>query len=405
MVELRAVRSGTELLVYVSREYADRAGRFHFGEYPGWVEGTWILTRTIADGKAVRICYFPRTDPNVYLQLTPFAGDSGKTSAILIAYDAILAQGKTIPLSMDRLMTEKMDTVFALLGPSFPLRYTDPPPAAAYSDAQNLMRQIRARLPAMAFVDDGAQNEYGEFVYIRDGSRQVTPPPPLEKDHPYLGVTGGYNCSGFVKWIGDGLIYPLTGNYMQVAPLKAPFGDRGNSFTDPYEAMRDPWFGLDWTRNIASRLNAAYYSDDFASVANWEVRKAPFNRILARNSSGQTAQTAFPEYLKDAGFLTNGLKALLYTLAIDKPGQVYLASANNEVHAPTTKENPRGLPWMRQHHHVALLVPYFNEYGNFQVAVFESAAETTYKAFVSRYQNGNCENLVGIPTAGGFVPM
>jgi hypothetical protein len=61
------------------------------------------------------------------------------------------------------------------------------------------------------------------------------------------------------------------------------------------------------------------------------------------------------------------------------------------------------MPRTRQHFHVAVLVPYFNEYGNFQVAVFESAEETRFSNFRTRYPGHNI-NLVRLPVEGSFDP-
>jgi hypothetical protein len=59
---------------------------------------------------------------------------------------------------------------------------------------------------------------------------------------------------------------------------------------------------------------------------------------------------------------------------------------------------------MRQYFHIAALIPYFNEYGFFQVAVFESAAETSINAFRNRYAPGHYVNLVRIPLETAFDP-
>jgi hypothetical protein len=58
---------------------------------------------------------------------------------------------------------------------------------------------------------------------------------------------------------------------------------------------------------------------------------------------------------------------------------------------------------MRQHFHVAVLVPYFDQYGGFQIAVFESAEETRFSRFKARYPGHNV-NLVRIPVEGAFDP-
>ena len=105
----------------------------------------------------------------------------------------------------------------------------------------------------------------------------------------------------------------------------------------------------------------------------------------------------------NAGFGFEGLTPLLYTLAIDEPGRIYLAAVNNEFGSPVTPDNPRGLPRIRQYYHVAVLVPYFTERGVFQVAVFESAAETSFARFRTRYPD-QFVNLVRIPIEAAFDP-
>jgi hypothetical protein len=52
---------------------------------------------------------------------------------------------------------------------------------------------------------------------------------------------------------------------------------------------------------------------------------------------------------------------------------------------------------------VAALVPYFDEYGDFKVVVFESAAETQFNSFRTRYP-GHFINLVQIPVVNRFEP-
>ena len=111
----------------------------------------------------------------------------------------------------------------------------------------------------------------------------------------------------------------------------------------------------------------------------------------------------YPGFLPDAGFSFEGIHPLLYTLAIDEPDYIYLASVNNEIGPPATPDNPRGGIRMRQHYHIAVLVPYFNEYGNFRVAVFESAEETSFNRFKTRYP-GQYVNLVRVPVETVFDP-
>jgi hypothetical protein len=205
---------------------------------------------------------------------------------------------------------------------------------------------------------------------------------------------------------------------MEIPPLKAPFGNRGSSHTDLWEEWRDPFFGLDWIRNLASRAGTVLYSPSFASLKEIEVCHEPFSQIILRGKRNSVIYS-YPGFLENAGYGIEGLQALLYTLAIDEPGRFYLAAVNNERGPLSTPENPRGTPRMREYFHVAALIPYFNERGVFQIAVFESAAETSFNALKNRYlwlreevvdgelkiyPNGPHVNLVRVPVETAFDP-
>ena len=84
----------------------------------------------------------------------------------------------------------------------------------------------------------------------------------------------------------------------------------------------------------------------------------------------------------------------MYTLAIDEPGMFYLGAVNTEL-APK--------PRMPQYFHIAAFLPYFDEDGLFHIALFESAAETSFNRFASRYP-GHYINLVRIPIEKTFEP-
>jgi hypothetical protein len=306
----------------------------------------------------------------------------------VVLYDAFLVRALPIPVPFERLYDMPVDDALNLAGGRFPRRYFDPE-SGMYRDSRAFVGAVRSRLSELTFLDDGAMNEDGRFVFIdtleaQDGA-----------------VKGGVNCSGFAKWIVDGILRPRTGERLPIGPLKEPFGERGTAFTERWEE-RDPFFGLDWIRNLASIAGAALLSPAFGALEEIEVRECPFSQIIIRQSGGSTVNN-YPGYLPNAGFGTAGLHPLLYTLAIDEPGRVYLAAVNNEITAPVTEDNPRGLPILRQYYHIAVLVPYFSERGIFQIAVFESAEETSFAAFKTRYP-GQFVNLVRIPIDGSFNP-
>jgi hypothetical protein len=387
-VEVRSEAAGKEFMIILARELN--------GVFPGWAQGSWVLTRRMEDGQALRIRIFPRSDFNIYVQFRPFSAVSSTGGSPLdkcvmdvVIYNAYVVNALPLPVSFERLLVLPLEEVLALAKDQFPRRYFEPQPDS-YRDVRKFIAAVRERLGELQFRDDGALDENGRYVFINDLAAQ-------QQDR------AGLNCSGFAKWVVDGILRPVTGQRLSIGPLKAPFGDRGSGFTAPWESLRDPFFGLDWTRNLASIAGKVLRAPPFGDLAEIEVRDAPFSAVIRRERQGVTAQS-FPGYLPDAGFGIEGIHPLLYTLAIDEPGRIYLASVNTEMGAPATEDNLRGLPRMRQHFHVAVLVPYFNEYGNFRIALFESAEETQFNAFKTRYSNDHYVNLVRIPVEITFDP-
>ncbi|MDR2739658.1 MAG: hypothetical protein LBB68_07485 [Treponema sp.] len=377
-VEVRAEAAGDEFMIILARELN--------GSFPGWAQGSWVLTRRRDDGSPVRIRMFPQTDFNSYIQFRPFSAD--KCVMDVVIYNAYVVNSLPLPIPFERLFVLPLEEVLSLTNGKFPQRYFEPQ-VDSYRDVRKFISELRERVPGLSFRDDGAIDENGRYVFIKDLSIQPGEP--------------GLNCSGFAKWVVDGILKPLTGERLPIGPLKAPFGERGSGLTAPYEELRDPFFGLDWTRNLASIAGKVLKAPTFASLEEIEVRNAPFSAVIRREKQGAVIRS-FPGYLADAGFGIEGIHPLLYTLAIDEPGKIYLASVNAEIGVPITADNPRGVPRMRQHFHVAVLIPYFNEYGNFRVAMFESAEETQFKAFKTRYPSDHYVNLVRIPMETSFDP-
>jgi hypothetical protein len=376
-VELRAEAGQDEFMVILARELS--------GSFPGWAQGSWILTRRRDSGAVSRIRVFLRSDPYTYIQFRPFNADKCLMDAVL--YDAYVIRSLPLPVSLERLYTMPIREALDLAGNKFPSRYFEPY-MADYEDQRHFIAKVRNRLPELQFSDDGAIDQAGNYVYIETLGPQSS--------------AAGLNCSGFAKWLIDGILRPVSGELLAIPPLKAPFGERGSSFTGLWEELRDPFFGLDWIRNLASTAGTVLRSPAYGSLDEIEVRSEPFSEVIVRDKKN-SAIRSYPGFLENSGYGVEGLQALLYTLAIDEPDKFYLAAVNNEVGPPSTEANPRGRPRMRQYFHVAALVPYFNEYGVFQIAVFESAAETSFTAFKNRYPGHNV-SLVRIPMEINFDP-
>ena len=156
----------------------------------------------------------------------------------------------------------------------------------------------------------------------------------------------GLCCSGYAKWIADGYYYPLRKKnhsrlrYMSIQTLRKTYPFlRGNKSTFQYEQSREPFFGLDWTRNIANELAKEKYKQNFLY------------------NSFDVTHSFKGEYVKDRGFPIEKIPEILKEQTKLYPNRWYLVSINGEF-----GENPT----LIQHYHIAVFFPYFNKDGIFQ---------------------------------------
>jgi hypothetical protein len=407
-VELRVEASSKdEFNIVFARELKNsNSGANNIGNFPGWAQGSWVLTRRRDNGAAERIRIFLRSDPYTYIQFQPFSTDKCLMDVVL--YEAYIVRSLPLPVTLERLYTMQLNDVLNLAGNQFPRRYFEPKPDD-YRLQRQFIAKVRERIKGLEFADDGAIDQTGKYVYINTGQEQKG--------------RSGLNCSGFAKWLVDGILRPITGERLEIPPLKEPYGERGSSENPDVTTIttlwkqEDPFFGLDWIRNLASAVWSKLLSPAFGNLDEIEVRTDPFSRMTLRTRNNKT-EYSYPGFLENAGYGVEGLQALLYTLAIDEPGKFYLGAVNNEGGQPTTPDNPRGQPRMRRYFHIVAFFPYFNENGVFHIDVFESAAETSFSAFRNRYPynetvidgekrlfpNGHYVNLVRIPAEPAFEP-
>ncbi|MCL2196451.1 MAG: hypothetical protein FWB77_02425 [Treponema sp.] len=385
-VLVSAIEGREEFMVLFSRELirgTSIENRRATREFPGWAQGSWMITRRKDTGAGTLIRFFPRSDQNTHIQFRPF--DREKSLMDVVIYGAHVSRSIPVAAPFERLYTMQLKDILSLVENKLPLRYLEPDPLN-YRDSRRMIEQIRKNLGDLRFADDGAIDENGNYVFI-------------ETLRPQNPNRAGLNCSGFSKWLIDGLLRPVTGNRLAIEPLKAPFGERGSSFTINWEERRDVFFGLDWIRNLAARANETLRSASYRELAEFEVRENNFSSLVV-NENRTFVIHSYPGFMPEAGYEIHGLHPLLYTLAIDEPYSFYLAAISTEISTPSSL---RGTPRLRQYYHIAAIVPYFDEYGNFKIAVFESAAETSFGALRGRYP-GHHINLVKIPVSAEFNP-
>ncbi|MBL8967428.1 MAG: hypothetical protein JNG85_10475 [Spirochaetaceae bacterium] len=347
------------------------------GAYPLYGQGSWIVKRAADNGRFLQAKVFLRSDPGVFLRLYP-AGERSRLD--LVVYGGVVNREVPLPVPFERLLVSSMADIAAWSKDSVDWSLLSPRPGL-YAGIRRLAEGIRARLPGLRYAEDGALDAAGRAVLIASGAPQ--------------GVEAGLNCSGFAKWVADGLMGPVEGRWLDPRALAARDASRGrSSFTSHLEASLDPFFGLDWTRNLGKALAEARLPGRGQALDENDATLEPFSLFSVSNDpvNGGPPYDAYPSYEKGVGFETRGLKPLLYVLAIKNPGSAYFASISGV--------DATGL---RRHYHVAVLLPYFAATGEFKVDVFESAAETSLEALTRRAPK-DFAHLVRFETDSTFAP-
>jgi hypothetical protein len=330
--------------------------------FPLFSKGSYIIKRNRKNGKFIQVKIFYRNDPSCFVRIFPEG-----SRALMDAYleDTRIHENVVLPLSFEQIITASFSDIVEMSSAavSWDLMLAEPYPED-YSALQSMVSVIRDRLSTLPDADDGAMDRNGDFVYIENLSLQD--------------AESGFNCSGFVKWIADGMYRALTGTLLGIDELKEKhLSHRGNAWSIRYEDERDPYFGLDWSRNIAVRLMQADEDGELPDPEAADVKEA-----------------AFAEYIEDIGFPVPEIKTALFAAALKDPGYFYIGSLNREFGSD---------PPLHQHIHLAALFPYFDESGEFRLLIFERNRESSIESLVERYTNDYI-HLVRIKAQTLFEP-
>ncbi len=348
------------------------------------VRGTRVLFRRLSDGQPDSIRIYPTDDPAIYVRLRPSGDvDKGRSLVDLVILDVDARTGAPLGIPFHRLYGASFASIIEMTSASVPWNLVTEAGRRSF-ETEAAVAAVREGIKNLVYLDDGAFNERGEPVLIETGAPQ-DPKSILSarpKDRPSGDVYGGVNCSGFAKWIVDGIVRPRAGGGLKIGPLKDPTPAPSSFFVDPYVDERDVFFALNWTRNLA------------ASVVSLDTGRTVTSAEAAVDVTVEPL-SGLPPYMGNVGYRATALAPLLYHLAVTEPGHFYLGAVSRD----------RGDPPLRQYHHVVAFFPYFDESGRFTVAVFESAAETTLESFSARNSDAFV-NLVRVrlPDAGAFAP-
>jgi hypothetical protein len=314
-------------------------------KYPVWGRGNYIIKRDLRTGAFLQIKIFLQNDEMSYIRLYPL--DDKRTTLELTLYGQTLYDGIVLPVSLEELSVTSFARILFLTRDS--IRWERILTDASYPEWRATAALAAALDRDLAYLkesDDGALSADGRFILIEDGSES--------------GVEGGVNCSGFAKWLADGILLGRGRSLLTVEELKLPTDE--NRDDNPWSSARpdrDPWFGLDWCRNIAAALRTAEPGGRIGKPSDTDVRDVPFYT-----------------YRENLGYELENLKTLLYLLAVHDPGAVYLGAVNS----PFGKD-----PVLWQYHHVALFFPWFDGNGDFHLEVMETGERSSLENLKFRY--------------------
>lgn len=339
--------------------------------FPDTAPGNVVVWRDLHDGHIEQIKIFVSTNPSIFLRIQP--GVTGSLLSIFFRDNAHpLFRELPLPLSIERAAVSPISLIMNLSDARVDWHlFMDLPDQTVFGNLPALVMQIRSQLKFLPDAEDGAMDETGHLVRIATLPANGLP---------------GFNCSGFLKWLADGFYFPLmrdhgdngTASYLKIDDLKERQLDvRGNSESEAFEESRDPFFGLDWTRNIAAKLFEARTGKIGKNPEEWDVRALPLLN-----------------YVEDRGYAVNQLYLALYLSALKEPGSIFLGAVNGYW-------GKRPVLW--QYYHVLAFFPWFDDSGHFHCAVFERNIESSIESLEKRYPN-EYMHLVRIKALKDFEP-
>ena len=349
------------------------------GKYAFYMQGTWIFKRSLKTGDFEQVKIFLLSSEDTFMRIYPFGE---RTKADIIIFGAVIYHEVIIPLSFENLAVASMKTIINATNAVIDWNLFAPE-HVLYNNAKRLIENIRGRLPELAYNDDGAIDTDGSPRWIRT----------LELQQPPYGL----NCSGFLKWITDGMLFPYTGTLLSIREIKERMLDyRGSSFTKPFEELYDPYFGIDWVRALARSAWNVVNNTSQTDPLRHDVDEPTFSLMVNGTNpiSGGVQYRLVTQNFQDVGFEIQALVPMLYLLAVREPGNMYFAALSVRSKEP---------PYLRRFFHVAALIPFFTQEGIFTVAVFESAAETSIQRIVKSRQY-DFVKLVRMPITNQFNP-
>ncbi len=333
--------------------------------YPGDAAGSWVLIRDKRTGKPLRIRYYFLKNSEVFIQFTP----QGKIAlADLVIFGHYASRGVPTGMPFEKFYSASFEDVMTITETKIPWNYVliDP---QIYHSVKQMCAVIRENLPSITIIPDAMYDEKKELVYISTGKKIEN----IEKDDKsekklFL------SSAGFVKWIADGLVEPISGGILRREPLiKETVSVKDNGRQGILSQKYDLFFSLNWVRNLASAVVSVYSGKNYLfNQSGVDVTLNPFASSITEKGVANTVT-----FVENSGYTVAVLNSLLYVLAAIEPGTFYLGAIRGRDRTVS--------PEIMAFNECVAFFPYFLDDGAFACNVFMNGREMTLENFCYYY--------------------
>ncbi len=350
-------------------------------------QGSWILFRDKEKGNPLRIEWRFNADPEIYLQIRP---DTKKSFVDIVVYNSYAARSVPLGIPFDSVYTASFEDMKRWTKSSLPWSRVDVK-TGLFNDSLQIVGTIKENLPSFVFADDAAYNERGQLKSILSGKDfylKDDKDKPYKPNDPHKHFLSGF---GFIKWIVDGIVEPVTGYGVTIRDSVEPTIEYNN--VGKMGVMSQTWnltLALDWCRNLAAKAMSVRSTRDVDYKSGGVDVKNNF--FVADIIDGKFVNST--GYIQDTGYRTENVKAVLYTLAVTEPGWFYLGA----VRQNSTDKYDEFV-----YNNCAAFFPYFNDHGKFGCFVFEMGKEISLDDFMEKYK-GSYLHLERVKSTDSFYP-
>lgn len=351
--------------------------------YPGDAAGSWVLIRDKRTEKPLRIRYYFVQDSEVFIQFTP----QGKIAlADLVIYGNYAARGVPTGMSFEKFYSASFEEVMTITETKLPWNYVLVDPQM-YDGIKQMCAVIREKLPSISLVDDAMYDENRELVHISTGKKFEIEKKSDKSEEKLL-----LSSAGFVKWIADGLVEPISGGVLMREPLiKETVSVKDNGRQGVLSQKYDLFFSLNWVRNLASAVVSVYAGKTYLfNQSGVDVTINPFASSITDKGVANTVT-----FVENSGHTVAVLRSLLYVLAATEPGTFYIGAIRGTDRTVT--------PEIMAFNECVAFFPYFQEDGAFACKVFMNGREMSLENF-SYYYADDFVYLTRVKSSERFFP-